>query len=83
MNSLKRPRLAGLMFGMLLMCVCDGKGCPLRGLDLLRQSVAYEDRNTDEDREVDDASDDEQGRGCGSVHVLFGLVMPLRAKVNC
>jgi len=45
--------------------------------------VANEDCNTQKDREVNDASDDEQGRGCGVVHVLFGLVMPLRAKVNC
>ena len=39
--------------------------------------MAYEDRNTDEDREVDDASDDEQGRGCGVVHVfgVFGYAL--------
>ena len=47
MNSLKRPRLAGLMFGVLLMCVCVGKWCPFRGVALLGQGVDDEDDNTD------------------------------------
>ena len=84
MNSLKRPRLAGLMFGVLLMCVWES-GAPFGALPYLVK--AWTTRTTIPIRIERSMMPAMTSRAVVLMWMfmccLVCLVMPLRAKVNC